>query len=300
MPIGERAGLDVVGPPEDGEAAWKAGFRTAYQLTPGKAIGFVKGDPFPDARRAYMRAAHPSFDPDGPEFLHTFATDGRRLVGWGADGTYGREPVRNPLTGAVERRSRGRPLWLILRRLGMKPVPVFDGDPDLLGTELHADTVVREGATLQDLARDLPAALRVSFGVAVTAVARLEERPVSVVRGKFAPTADGEAMIDIAAGPLGAAPPGTVHTHNTFFRNELFDYLTAALGGPVLDETDADSWGQRLKGFRYIRRAAGDVRPKDLSAERGAVLKHVAAQTGLTVTSEKRKVWVLSVKKADE
>src|SRR5262249_56869617 len=123
VPIGERAGLDVVGPPEEGEAAWKAGFRTAYQLTPGKAIGFVKGDRCPEARGAYMRAAHASFDPDGPEFLHTFATDGRRLVGWGADGTYGREPVRNPLTGAVERRSRGRPLWLILRRLGMKPVP---------------------------------------------------------------------------------------------------------------------------------------------------------------------------------
>ena len=195
---------------------------------------------------------------------------------------------------------RGRPLWLILQRLGMKPVPVFDGDPDLLGTELHADTVVREGATLQDLARDLPGALRVSFGVAVTAVARLEERPVSVVRGKFAPTANKVVVIDIAAGPLSAAQPGTVHTHNTFFRNELFDYLTAALGGPVLDETDADSWGQRLEGYRYIRRAAGDARPKDLSADRGAVLKHVAVQTGLTVTSDRRKVWVLSVKKADE
>jgi RNA polymerase sigma factor (sigma-70 family) len=300
VPIGEREGLDVVGPPEDGEAVWKAGFRAAYQLTPGKAIGFVKGDPFPDARRAYMRVAHPSFDPDGREFLHTLVTDGRRLVGWGANGTYGREPVRNPLTGAVEQRLRGRPLWLILQRLGMKPVPVFDGDPDLLGTELHADTVVREGATLQDLARDLPAALRVSFGVAVTVVTRLEERPVSVVRGKFAPTADGEAMIDIAAGPLGAARPDTVYTHNTFFRNELFDYLTAALGGPVLDETDADSWGERLKGYRYIHRAVEDARPKDLSADRGAVLKHVAAQTGLTVTSDTRKVWVLSVKKADE
>src|SRR5262249_62065018 len=74
VPIGERAGLDVVGPPEDGEAAWKAGFRTAYQLTPGKAIGFVKGDPFPDARRAYLRAPHPSSHPHPPTSLHTSPT----------------------------------------------------------------------------------------------------------------------------------------------------------------------------------------------------------------------------------
>lgn len=298
--IGEREGPDVVEPPEAGEADWKAGFRAAYQFPKGKAIGFVKGDPFPDARKAYMTAAHPTFVTDGPAYLHTFVTDGHRLVGWGSNGTYGREPVRNPRTGKIEQRLRGRPLWLVLQRLGMEPVPVFDGDPDLLGTELHADTVVREGATLEDLARDLPGVLKEKFGVAVSAVARLEERPVSVVRGKFAPAANREAMLDIAASPLRAVPPGDVHTSITFFRHELFDSLTAALGGPVLDDTDADSWGEQLKGFRYVRRAAGDSRPKDLSADRESVLKHLAAQTGLTVTTEKRKVWVLSVKKAEK
>ncbi len=294
-PIGERGGKDVVGPREAGEADWKEGFRAAYRLPPGKAIGFVKGDPFPAVRAAYMKVAHPTFDTGPATFLHTFSTDGRRLVGWGGDGEYGREAVRNPLTGMVEQRLRGRPLWLILQRLGMRPAPLFEGNPDVLGVELHADTVVREGATLQDLARDLPQALGEKFEVAVAATARLKERPVAVVRGKFAPPADREAMIDLATGPLNDAPPTSVHTHNTFFRDGLFDTLTAALGGPVVDETDADSWGQRLKGYRYVRRAAGDNRPGDLSADRAAVLGHVAAQTGLTVTTETRRVWVLSV-----
>jgi hypothetical protein len=297
--IGERGGKDVIGPREAGEADWKEGFRAAYRLPPGKAIGFVTGDPFPAARKGYMAAAHPTFAPEQPAVLHTFATDGRRLVGWGSDGAYGREAVRNPVTGAVEQRLRGRPLWLILQRLGMRPVPLFEGDPDLLAVELHADAVVREGATLQDLARDLPGALGEKFEVAAAATARLKERPVAVVRGKFAPPADREAMIDLAAGPLDTAPRGSVHTHTTFFRDGLFDALTVALGGPVVDETDADSWGQRLKGYRYVRRAAGDNRPGDLASDRAAVLGHVAAQTGLTVTTETRRVWVLSVTRAE-
>ncbi|HEX4613076.1 MAG TPA: sigma-70 family RNA polymerase sigma factor, partial [Urbifossiella sp.] len=161
VPSGEREGADVVGPPAAGEAGWKAGFRTAYQLPPGKAIGFVKGDPFPDARWEYLTASgHPVRADARRVMLFTLVSDGKRLVFWGGDGDYDREMVRNPLTGVFEPKLRGRPLWQILQRVGLEPVPVFDGDPDLLGTELHADAVFREGATLSDLARDLPVALK--------------------------------------------------------------------------------------------------------------------------------------------
>jgi DNA-directed RNA polymerase specialized sigma24 family protein len=301
VPIGDRAGADVVGPPEAAEADWKAGFRAAYQLPPGQAVGFVKGDPFPAARWEYLKASGRPVKADAPRVsLSSFVTDGARLVFWGGHGDYGWEPVRDPRTGAFERKLRGRPLWLVLQGVGLKPTPVFDGDPDLLGTELHGDAVFREGATVSDLARDLPGALKATFGVKAAAVARLEERPVATVRGKLAATRKGELMIDVSASPLAGAPVQELFTHQTFFRHDLFAYLTAAVGGPVVDETDADSWDRKMEGYRYVRRGRDDGRPRDLSADREAVLKHFAAQTGLTVSVEKRRVWVLSVKKPAE
>jgi hypothetical protein len=73
------------------------------------------------------------------------------------------------------------------------------------------------------------------------------------------------------------------------------------LGHPAdVEVTDARNAPDRPIGDRYVQRAAGDSRPKDRSADREAVIKHVAAQTGMRFTTGKRKVWVLSVKKADE
>jgi hypothetical protein len=46
------------------------------------------------------------------------------------------------------------------------------------------------------------------------------------------------------------------------------------------------------------RRGRDDIRPADGSGERDAVLRHVADQTGLTFTTEKRTVRVLSIQKA--
>jgi hypothetical protein len=82
----------------------------------------------------------------------------------------------------------------------------------------------------------------------------------------------------------------------------------------VIDETDPASWklvvpkGKEseigawtgLRAYRYPRRSREDVRPADGSAERDAVLKHVADQTDVTFTTEKRKVWVLTLKRAEK
>jgi hypothetical protein len=82
----------------------------------------------------------------------------------------------------------------------------------------------------------------------------------------------------------------------------------------VIDETDPASWKLKLprgreddigswsgvRAYRYPRRSRDDIRPADASADREAVLKHVAAQTGVTFTTEKRKVGVLVIKKGEK
>jgi hypothetical protein len=82
----------------------------------------------------------------------------------------------------------------------------------------------------------------------------------------------------------------------------------------VIDETDPASWKLQVpKGkegdigswtgmwfYRYPRRSVDAIRPADGSADREAVLKHVAAQTGVTFATEKRKVGVLVIKTGEK
>ncbi|MBX9622548.1 MAG: sigma-70 family RNA polymerase sigma factor, partial [Gemmataceae bacterium] len=285
-PIGERNGDDVVGPPEDGEPDWMAGFRKGYALPDGVAVKLVAGADFPAARKDYYAKANPTFGRHG-DWLQTLAADGRRLVGWNGHGAG---------DGTVAGMRIGIPLWHLLETLRLKPAPVLAGDPDLWGTPLYADAVVREAATLSEIARDLPAALR-PLGLVVTATARPEEREVVVARGAFAPDGGEDVRVDLAPGPFGKAARGT-HTYFTHHRGQLAARLGEVVGRPVIDETDPESWGRKLGGFEFVKRAEGDSRPKDLSADRDAVLKHVAAQTGLRFTTEKRTVWVLTLRRA--
>jgi hypothetical protein len=64
--------------------------------------------------------------------------------------------------------------------------------------------------------------------------------------------------------------------------------------------TDARNAPDRLIGDPYVQRAAGGQPAEGPVGRPEAELKHVVAQTGLTLTTRKRKVWVLSVKKAEE
>jgi uncharacterized protein (TIGR03435 family) len=187
----------------------------------------------------------------------------------------------------------------------------------VLTRELYADIVYRPNAPLADVARSLQSELADRFKLAVTASAREEEREVIVARGKYAhrfregrlnghlSLADRDLDPDDTQGAYGVGSPDPAG---------LFRSLGALVGRSVIDETDPASWplvmpkGKEgdigswsgVRVYQYPRRSWDDTRPVDGSADREAILKHVTAQTGVTFTTEKRKVGVLVIKKAEK
>jgi hypothetical protein len=208
------------------------------------------------------------------------------------------------------------PLWELLETALRIAPPRLEGDDALLVAEVYADVVVREGAAWDQLASSLQAGLREKCGLTARVAAEEQEREVLVARGKYThKRRDGRlnGVVDVAARPL-PADDDLAGAYGLYGGGaaELFGKLGAHVGRPVIDETDAASWrlervvgpdGEGWKGYlgcRFPRRSRTDVRPADASADRDAVLKHIAEQTGLTFRGEKRKVWVLSVRKAEK
>jgi hypothetical protein len=253
---------------------------------------------------------------DHDKMILVLTTDGRRIahrtaiVSW-----YGWGQEQGPK--GIQRRLRGRPLWQTLADTLGLAAPRVEAPDEVLTRELYADIVYRPNAPLADVARSLQAELTDKFKLAVAASAREEEREVIVARGKYVhrfregrlnghvSLADRDLDPDDTQGAYGVGSPDPAG---------LFRSLGAHVGRPVIDETDAASWqlvipkgkesdigswsGARL--YQYPRRSWDDVRPTDASADREAILKHVAAQTGVTFTTEKRKVGVLTIKKGEK
>jgi RNA polymerase sigma factor (sigma-70 family) len=305
----------TVGPPRPGEPAWKAEFRRAYGLADGQALKFVVGDPFPDCREAYLNA-EPSPYPRlrHEKLLVVFTSDGRRIVHRNVViDSYGWEKEQTPR--GVEDRLRGRRLWEVLADGLQIAPPLLEADADLTATELYADAVFRDRAPLDQVARSLQAELKEKFEIAVTAGAREEEREVIVARGKYAHRfREGKLNGQVSLAATDLDPDDVRGTYAVMSNDQagMLRCLGEYVGRPVIDETDSASWKRVIPEgkegeigawtgmwlYRYPRRSRDDVRPADGSADRDAVLKHVAAQTGVTFTTEKRKVWVLSIKKA--
>ena len=305
-----------VGPPKPGEPAWKAEFRKVYGLADGQAMKLVPGDPFPSCRDAYLDEFDGLGKNDRDKSLITFVAGGGRIAyRTGILGAYGwqKEQTRN----GIEARLRGRQLWEVLDGGFRIAAPLLEADDELATTELYADLVVREKAPWDQVAKSLEAELGEKFQIAVAAAAREEEREVVVARGKYVHKpreAKVNGVISLAARDLD--PDDFRGTYSMLGSDPagLFRSLGAHIGRPVIDETDQASWKLKvrkgkesdigawtgLRGYRYPRRSREDVRPVDGSAGRDAVLKHVAEQTGVTFATEKRKVWVLSVKKAEK
>jgi uncharacterized protein (TIGR03435 family) len=306
----------AVGPPKAGEPEWMADFRKTYGLADGQALKFVRGDPFPDCRPAFLnrdKSPYPKQDQD--QMLLVLTSDGRRIAHRTAIvGGYGwrKEQARQ----GIQSRLRGRSLWLTLADTYGLAAPRVEAPDDLLTTEFYADVVFQPKAPLEQVARSVQTELKDKFQIEVTATAREEEREVIVARGKYVhqfregkrngeiAIADRDLDSDVGGSYMVGVsdPPG------------LFRTLGEHVGRPVIDETDAASWRLNippdkqgdisswtgLRGYRYPRRAGDDIRPTDASADREAVLKHLAAQTGVTFTTERRKVGVLAIKKAEK
>jgi RNA polymerase sigma factor (sigma-70 family) len=304
-----RAPDGTVGPPRPGEPPWMAEFRREYGLADGQALRLVPG-PFPDCRKAF------SGIPLDEGALARLTSDGRRIklasVTVGAYGWRGKGP--GPKGDAKP--PRGMPLWELREKALRVAPPRLEGDDALLTAEVYADVVVREGAAWDRVAKSLQDELREKCGLAARVAAREQEREVLVARGNYTHKRRAgrlNGVVDVAARALPADDDlGGAYGAYGGGPEELFWRLGAHVGRTVIDETDQGSWRLTVvgpndveswkgyRGCRFPRRSGTDVRPTDVAADRDAVLKHVAEQTGLTFRGEKRKVWVLSVRKAEK
>jgi RNA polymerase sigma factor (sigma-70 family) len=308
--VGEPDLARSVGPPTPGEPAGRAEFRKEYGLAARQALKLVPG-PFPDWRKACLPVRLDE------QTLARFSSDGRRITLQSMTaGAYGwPEKERGPK--GAEKPPRGMRLWELLESALHVAPPLLEGDDSLLLAEVYADVVVREGAPWGPVAKALQAELRDKCGLTARVVAREEEREVLVARGKYThkPRAGRlNGVVDLSARPLPEDDNAVGGTYGSYGGGPeaFFRRLGEHVGRAVFDETVQTSWklervggkdSEAWRGYmgcRFPRRSRTDIRPPDASAERDAVLKHVAEQTGLAFKSEKRKVWVLSVRKAEK
>ena len=174
----------------------------------------------------------------------------------------------------------------------------IEGDENLLAALVDADIVVRKGADEKQLLKDLQTELRDKCGVRVKFDAREEEREVVIATGKYTLKrgADGEEpTVDIYASET-LKEPSAIHYSGT---EKLLAHLGEFIGRRVIDQTDPASRDVALK-HRYHQRhpATPETTAEDTDPEK--VLKNVAEQTGLSFKTEKRKVRMLFVEKAEK
>jgi RNA polymerase sigma factor (sigma-70 family) len=261
------------------EPAWKKEFDAAYGLKDGHNLKLVPS-PFPGSRTGF----YDTLKSDVPQerMLIVMAQDGRKFDERAMGSRY--------LGGPDE------PGWPVRKHLqhavGILPQEI-EGDADALATLVDADVVVRRGAAVDLLLKDLESELREKCSVRVKLDVRQEEREVVIARGKYA----------LKRGPGGEMPTVDVYARQTldqpsaeaFTGTERFlDHLGEFIGRRMIDETDPASRDVALRHRYHMRRpATPTTKVEDTDPEK--VLKNVAAQTGLTFTTEKRKVRVLVV-----
>ncbi|HET6575921.1 MAG TPA: sigma-70 family RNA polymerase sigma factor [Fimbriiglobus sp.] len=273
------------------EPAWMKDFREAYGLKDGETLKLIP-PPFPDCRRAYYDAQNP--DPKrvpAERMLMVLRWDGGKVQvralasrSW-SDLRPGGDETGWPLRKTLE------------HALDVAPAAV-EGDANLLATRVDADVAVRGGASAERRLADLERELKAKPGIAVRFALRDEEREVVVARGKYTlkPAAGDRApVVNVYARTILPEPAATHFSGADKFLVHLGEFL----GRQVIDETDRPSRDVAFKYQMHLRLpATPQTRAQDTDPD--AVLKNVAAQTGLTFKIEKRKVRVLFVRKAED
>jgi hypothetical protein len=188
-------------------------------------------------------------------------------------------------------------------------VPIFrplrlceiDGPRELLQDRglFQADFVVRNDAPRDQLAERVGAALRRDFGIPVKLSYREAEREVVVARGKYRytpvpgladpyPLRPGDQIVRI----YGRQAEWDKGSYANAGLQGVFDQLGVCIGRPVVGAVEGPAENARIWHFTPGVRGG-------LAGEAEIVLRHMAEQTGLTFTAEKRRVPVLTVAKAN-
>jgi hypothetical protein len=268
--------------------AWKKEFYKTYGLANGEILKRV-APPFPECRMDYYRI--------DMAWQHRHITDPPTFFAFTWKG--GKPEFRCMTTGTKGSAARGVPLRRVLDTLGVPPQSVV-GPEELRSILVPGDWVIRDGAQVDRLVARLGEILRKDCGLHLKLTFQEQEREVAVATGKFrsAPLKDRKLNeIDIyALKPIpDSGAGGGSGTLDEFFR-ALGSFISTPVVSEVKGGPKGVSWYYHVRSPRVrdpingIDTYAEDTDPK-------VVLPNVAAQTGLVLTLQKRKVRVLVVEK---
>lgn len=285
----------TIGPPTPGEPDWKTEFRKEYSLADGQVVKLVM-EPFAACRADYfaeLRPPRPGSPASRPEWSHLcISDDGRRLVWRSMHSRYVSYGANDQII-----RIDGMEVSRMLEGVFRIPLQEIEGDESLLKEPVDADFVIRAGSTPEQQMAGLETELRQKFRIPVRLTFREEEREVVLARGKFVskPREGREKnALDLYAEYLN---PET-ERGNHFAFEQAMERLGRFINRRVIVEAEGPPVGTFLTVREHTRiphtptTYAADTDPE-------TVLKNVIAQTGLTFTTEKRKVRVLFVEKLD-
>jgi RNA polymerase sigma factor (sigma-70 family) len=274
-------------PPE--VPAWKKEFDKVYRLADGEVLKRV-APPFPECRMEYYRKEMDWQFKHIPDAPTTFAFT------WKG----GKAVFRSMTTGSHGSDAEGVTLASVLDTIGV-PHQSFLGPQELRERRIPGDWVIRDGVPVEKQVARLGEILRKDCGVPVKLEFKDVEREVAVASGKFVskPLKDRKAnTIDIyALNPV----PNSGAGGGSGTLDEFLRALGSFTNVPVVNEVQAGpkarlSWYYHIRSPMLKDPANGiDTRAEDTDAK--AVMPNVAAQTGLTVTFQKRKVRMLAVEK---
>jgi len=279
------------------EPAWKAEFRKAYGLKDGEVLRRVP-PPYPKCRAEYFRdltrAAYKRSKLEVPEEeANRDYSDHFTKFGW-ADG-WAVDRLRACIV-PVEPEVGGTLLQVATMTTGF-PHTRVEGDDALLEQKVTGDFVVRAGADPEKVAAALEKVLRKECERSVSLAIKEVERKAYVLSGKWdaKPLPDrkeheievyGFELTDRAVGGGGTGDLATMVAHTEGFINVPI-VLGKIEGAPKRVE-----WHYNARSPFTEAQRAQDTDPE-------SVMRNLAAQTGLTVVSEKRAIKVLVVRKGE-
>ncbi len=247
-----------------------------YRLEPDQVLRRI-APPFPELRAAYYLAGHPSQAksiPRPPDAM-TFLGDGESVKNWGLKFGSGYSLV-DVIDAALKIKSQD-----------------IEGPAEVLNKRLEGDWVMRPGASDEKVLQELESILQKQFDQPVRLSIAKRVRTVYVARGKYQFTALNNGSNN---------PAKDAKTPERIDEIEIYENsLSPNGGGGSGDFKEFLEWVGRWIDMTIIDEVSdppdrdvcwhlneGDIADRGNKRDRELVLKHVAAQTGLTFQKELR------------
>ncbi|MFO0846287.1 MAG: hypothetical protein U0797_28585, partial [Gemmataceae bacterium] len=271
--------------------AWRKAFDAAYRLPDGAVLKRV-GPPFPECRMDYFRNEY-GFqfkNTPYPPAMFALAQEGSAVK------------FKSMTIGGRNASAEGVSLTTVLEAVGVT-IQLHVAAKEVAETRVTGDWVVRSGSSLDERILTLNRILRQECKLPVRAFFKETTREVAVARGTFKmnplPGRKGNAVDLYALKPV----PGSGAGGGSGTFEEFLTQVGRFTNTPVINEVKAPpkgtvSWYNHVRSPMLKDPARGiDTYAEDTDPAK--VVANVAAQTGLTITLERRKVRVLEVVKEE-